>query len=140
MAPVIRPDVNTKFHIDLDWWQKSGRDIRVEVYNALCLESRASVPPPEEIRAVDWIDPQTGEVTRVDILWDTLMGHCAHQHDYVTSTMPLTRAILRVLLANGNQPLSATELHQRIRKGTPQSILRVLLGSEMREDAIVPLD
>jgi hypothetical protein len=45
--------------------------------------------------------------------------------DYVADDMPLTDAVFRVFLANGNAPLSSLELAVKIRK-PPERILRVL--------------
>ena len=36
-----RPTVDTKFHIDMTWWQESGRDIRIYMREMLCEDCRA---------------------------------------------------------------------------------------------------
>ncbi len=33
-----RPSVETKYHIDYDWWQANGKDVRVAVRGQLCKE------------------------------------------------------------------------------------------------------
>lgn len=138
MAPVARPDTNTLFHIDLGWFEKNGRDLRSEMHGALCDECRARYPSPSHARGVDRIHPQTGEVTRVDALWECIADHCGLKPTFITPTTPLTTAIFRALLANGNQPMSSEDLHRRIGKSNPTAILRVLLGGEI-ENGVVPL-
>lgn len=137
MSPIFRPDTKTLFHIDLAWLEKSGRDLRAEMHAALCSECRALYPTPADARLVDRVDPQTGEVKRIDALWECLMDHCGHQPNFITPATPLTTALFRALLANGNQPMSPEQLHQRVRKSTPAGILRVLLNNQS-EHGIVP--
>lgn len=139
MAPIARPDIRTPFHIDFAWFDQNGRDLREEMYDALCEECRALYPSSSETRLVDRIDPQTGEVRRVDGLWECLADHCAQKPGYITPATPLTTAIFRALLANENRPLSPEQLHKRIGKSNPNSILRVLMGAEI-ENGVVPAD
>ncbi len=134
-----RLDINTKFRIDLDYWKNQGRDFHEQLYDELCADCKR-LYTAEDRREVDRIDPKTGEVTRWDAVWECLMDECGHQTGFVSPKMPLTRAILRALLANGNAPMSAAELHKRIGKGTPQIILKELLGPEMENDGIMPLE
>ncbi len=135
--PMPRFDANTKFFIDLEYWKSQGRDFREQLYDELC-ESCRQLYPLEELREVDRVDPQTGEVTRWDALWECITDQCGRQPDYVSPKMPLTRAIFRAFLANGNRPTSAAELHRRIGKGTPMIILRELLSPEMEMQGITP--
>lgn len=139
MSPVIRPNTKTLFHIDRKWFEEQGRDLRAEMHAALCDECRARYPTPADARVVDRVDTQTGEVKRVDALWECLADHCGRQKEFITPTMPLTRAIFRALLANGNNPMSPETLYQRIRKSNPAGILRVLMGAHI-EDGIVPFE
>jgi hypothetical protein len=64
-------------------------------------------------------------VQPVDGLWHTLRTHCSQQADYVADEMPLTDAVFRVFLSNGNAPLTPLELAAKIRR-PPERILRVL--------------
>ena len=137
--PVAKLDTNSKFYIDLDWWQKQGRDFREQLYEELCDECKR-LYPIEERREVDRIDPVTGEVTRWDALWECVMDACGASPDFVSPKMPLTRAIFRALIANGNQPLSAAELFTRINKASPQVILKELLSPRMEMEGITPIE
>jgi hypothetical protein len=139
MAPVARPDTKTLFHIDLAWFERNGRDLREEMYGVLCAECRALYPTPADARTVDRVHPQTGEVTRVDALWECIADHCGQKPGFVTPATPLTTAIFRALLANGNQPMSPEQLHRRIGKSSPTAILRVLMSGEV-QNGIVPVE
>lgn len=134
-----REDVNTKFYIDLEYWQSQGRDFRAQLYDELCEECKHRYTL-EETREVDRVDPVTGEVTRRDVLWECVMDECGRQPEFISPKMPMTRALFRALIANGNQPLSATELHQRIGKGSPQIILKELLSPKMELEGITAVE
>lgn len=139
MPPIARPDTKTLFHIDPGWFERNGREMRAEMYDALCDTCRALYPSPSEVRVVDRINPQTGEVARVDALWECVADHCGRQPNFISPTTPLTTAIFRALLANGNNPMSPEQLHRRIGKSNPAGILRLLMGAEI-ENGVVPVD
>lgn len=126
---VRRPTVETKFHIDRIWWQHIGRDFRVYLFGALCPICQTELSPTDgSIEAVDYVDPQTAEVRRLNELWARLLSHCSQQPEYVEPHTPLTAAIFRTLLASGNRPMTPKELHRRIGKSDSQTILRILAG------------
>ena len=139
MAPVVRPDTQTPFHIDLDWFKENSRDLRAILHETLCDECRARYATPADARVVDRVHPQTGEVTRADALWESIVDHCALQPGFITPATPLTTAIFRALLANGNQPLSSEQLQKRIGKSSASAILKLLMGSEI-ENGVVPFE
>jgi len=139
MTPVARPDTTTLFHIDLDWFAANGRDFRAEMHAVLCDECRARYPVATEASVVDRIHPLTAEVARVDALWEAIVDHCARQPGFIAPSTPLTMAIFRALLANGNQPMTPEQLFQKIRKNNPAGILKILMGSEI-ENGIVPYE
>jgi len=122
----LRPDINTKFHIDLKWWEKNNRDIRVYMRDLLCDECREVFAGQAGEGVVDWVDPQTGAVTQEDALWHTIGTCCSHKPDYITESTPIIDAIFLTFVANGNQPLSVQELYERLDKRPPETILRML--------------
>jgi len=128
MVGWIKPDLETKFHIDFDWWERSGRDLRVYLQSHLCPECKAIYTDYRGSEKVDWIDPDTAEVTQVDALWQSLRTHCSQRPEFITKNTPLTDAVFRVFLANGNTPLSPVELHEILGRHTPEVILRTLGG------------
>ena len=125
-----KPAIDTKFHIDFEQWTKSNRNFRVILHSYLCPECRETFSNYQEAKDIDWIDPETGAVRRVDGLWQALTSHCKLQLDYISSSTPLTSAIFRVFLANENAPLSPTEIYEILGRKDPQTILRLLTSSE----------
>ncbi len=127
MAKWIRPTVETKFHIDFDWWEDQGRNFRVHLSSHLCPECRPRYQDHVDAEMIDWVDADTAEVTRVDGLWHSLRVCCSLKPDYVSERTPLTTAVFRTFLANGNRPLSSLELQEVV--GRPaETILRTIGG------------
>jgi hypothetical protein len=122
----LRPTVDTKFHIDLTWWERQNRDIRVFLQDILCKECREELGSLSEERVVDMIDPETAEIQRVDAAWEAIRACCSLRPGYISMDTPLLESIFRVFLANGNKPLSVRELHERLNKKPAETILRLL--------------
>ena len=125
-----KPTIDTKFHIDFEQWTRSNRDFRVILHSYLCPECRDTFSNYQMAKDIDWIDPETAAVRRVDGLWQALTSHCKLQPDYISSSTPLSSAIFRVFLANENAPLSPTEIYEILGRKDPQTILRLLTSSE----------
>ncbi|MBI4670089.1 MAG: hypothetical protein HY741_00255 [Chloroflexi bacterium] len=132
---VGRLTTKSKFYIDLDYWEQNGRNFREEVYDALC-ETCKKMYSLEEARLVDHVDPETGQVKRMDALLDCASAECGHAPEFLNPKMPLTRAIFRAFIAAGNEPQSAEEIYARIKKGSPNIILKELLSQQMEADGI----
>ncbi len=122
----LKPDINTKFHIDFDWWKRQNRNFRIHLRSHLCPECQESYTTHRDTEEIDWIDPDTAEVRRVDGLWQALRTCCSRKPNYMTDSTPLTDAVFRVFLANDNTPLSAIELSEAIGRKTPETILTTL--------------
>jgi hypothetical protein len=127
----LRLTVDTKFHIDLTWWEKQHRDIRVLMRDLLCAECRENVGNLLEPKIVDVVDPDTAEVTRVDAIWEAIRACCSVRQDYITAETPLLDSVFRLFLANGNKPLSVQELYESLDKRPPETILRVLTKGQV---------
>jgi hypothetical protein len=122
---LVRPTVDTKFHIDFQWWEKEDRGWEVYLRSHLCAQHQQSYAEMETGEMVDYVDPATAEVTRVPGIQHVVITHCSRQPDYITPQTTLVHAVFRVFLANGNTPLSPNELAARL--GRPaQTILRTL--------------
>jgi len=125
----FRPSVDTKFHIDYEWWEKSGKNFRVYLRDQLCEECRNRFADHQNTEDVDWVNPDTGEVHRTDALRECLRTRCANDPDYINERLPVASACFRIFLANNNTPLSANELGQLMPWKQPDSILGTLSGS-----------
>ncbi|HUT15734.1 MAG TPA: hypothetical protein VMY98_05770 [Anaerolineae bacterium] len=122
----VRPTVNTRFHIDFSWWDRQNKDIRVFMRDMLCAECRDAVGSLSDTRVVDMIDPETAEVTEVGAIWECIRACCRTKPEYITADTPILDGIFRTFLANGNKSLSVLELYERLGKGPPEMILRML--------------
>jgi hypothetical protein len=126
MAKYIRPTLDTKFHIDFAWWQKKGQNLRANLQSHACPRAKELYEAYGPDRTFDWIDPETGEVFNIDILWHIVHGYCAQESDFIDDLTPLTTAIFRTFIANNNTPLTPIEIHEQLRKKTPELILRTV--------------
>ena len=123
---LVKPTINTPFHIDFEWWQQNDREWRVHLRSCLPPEYQQAFAETDT-EEVDWVDPETAEVQRVDGLQHTLINYAANNPDFITNRTTLVEAIFRVLLANGNTPLTPTELGDRLSR-PPMTILKTISG------------
>jgi len=124
---LIRPTLQTPFHIDFDWWQHNDRDWRVYLRTLLCSQHQEIYANMQDGQMIDWVDAETAEVTPVDGLQYVLINHCARQPDFVTEHTALVEGVFRVFLTNENVPMSAAELAARLNRPA-EIILRTLTG------------
>jgi len=124
---LVKPTLQTRFRIDFDWWVQNDRDWHVYLRSYLCPEHQESFVNMNNDNLVDWIDPETAEVTQVDGLQHVLISHCAKMAGFITDRTALVDAIFRTFLANGNTPLTSIELADQLRR-PPGTILRMLSG------------
>ncbi len=127
---LVKPTLQTRYHIDFDWWKKNDRDWRVYLRNYLCPEHQAAFADMQADDQVDWVDPATAEVQRVDGLQHILISHCAKLEGFVTEQSALVDAIFRLFLANGNTPMTVVELADRLGR-QPITILKMLSGQRV---------
>jgi hypothetical protein len=128
---IKRPDVHTKFHIDLSWWEKSHKDINIYMKDLLCAECKEALVGYTPGDKFDWVDDQTAEVTQEDALWHSIRACCAQKPGNIKAETPIIDAIFLTFLANGNKPLSIEELHERLNKRPPDVILRMLTKGQV---------
>ncbi len=127
---LVKPTLKTCYHIDFDWWQQNDRDWRVYLRNYLCPEHQAAFAEIETSEMVDWVDPETAEVQRVDGIQNILITHCAKQQSFITQQTTLVDSIFRLFLANGNTPLTPEELAAQLGRD-PNTILRTISGARV---------
>jgi hypothetical protein len=130
MLSRLKPTVDTKFHIDFDWWAQSGRNFRVYLLSHLCSDCRIRFKDYREADLIDWVDAVTAEVTQVDGLWHSLRTCCSLKSDYINELTPLTTAVFRTFLANGNEPLSPKDLGESLHRPA-DTILRTIGGAQI---------
>lgn len=124
---IVKPTVNTPFHVDFEWWKKNERDWHVYLRSLLCAEHQEIFLDAEEGLTIDWVDPVTAEVKPVEGIQNALMTHCVKQPDFLTQQTALVEAAFRLFLTNGNVPLSSNDMGARLNR-SPDIILRTLAG------------
>ena len=125
----IKPTLETKFHIDYEWWERDERELRTYLISHLAPEQREFFVQNQETEGIDWIDPNSAEVHKIDALQRALK-EASEQDDFITPRTSLVDAVFRVFLANQNTPLTPIELGERIGR-PPMTILRTLTGSNV---------
>lgn len=124
---LAKPTLQTKYHIDFDWWSQSDRDWRVYLLGLLCDEHQQAFKEIPDGEKVDFVDPQTAEIQQVDGVQHVLISHCAQQPGFLDPHTAMVDAVFRVFLSNGNTPLSSQELGDRLGRD-PKTIMRTLSG------------
>ena len=124
---LVKPTVHTSFCIDFDWWRQNDREWRVYLRSLLCPEHQQAFTELDQDEQVDWVDPETAEVHRVDGLQHVIISHCAKQEGFLGEHTALVEAIFRLFLLNGNTPMTIVELAERLNRPA-RTILRTLSG------------
>ena len=122
---LVKPTVQTPYHIDFDWWQQNGQDWRVYLRSYLAPEDQLTYANLTEDSPIDLVDPESGEVSQVDALQHILISRYANRSDFISRNTSITEAIFRLFLVNGNLPLSVAEISERIGRA-PHTILQML--------------
>ena len=124
---LIKPTLQTPFHIDFEWWRANDNNWHIALQSLLCLEHQEAYANLPEGQMIDWVDSETAEVRQLDGLQNTLINHCAKQAGFLDEHTALVDAIFRLLLANGNMPMSAEELGTQLNRPAG-TILRTIAG------------
>lgn len=122
----LKPTVNTKFHIDYDWWERENSDLRSYILTQLPPEKRDYFEQHSGDEVVDYIDPETGEVRQLDEL-GLAIQQAAAEEDFINAQTSLVDSVFRAFLANGNVPLNPRELAD-ITGRDAQTILKTVGG------------
>lgn len=126
---LMKPTLETKFHIDYSWWERSSEDLRMYLLSHLLPEQRERLSQSDEDRTVDYIDPDTGEVFQLDEL-GLAIQIAAEDPNFINQQTSLVDSVFRVFLANGNLPLTPLELAERTGRSA-NTILKTLSGAQI---------
>jgi hypothetical protein len=127
---LVKPTAQTKFHIDFDWWSQNDRNWRVYLQTLLCSQHQEAFAILQDTQMVDWVDPDTAEIQRVDGIQHILISHCAKEPSFINEHTALVDAVFRLFLANGNTPLAVSDMSSRLGR-PPEIILRTLTGGRV---------
>ncbi len=127
---LVKPTIQTPYHIDFDWWSQNERNWRVHLSEYLSEEHRIVLGQTGPVEYIDVIDSETAEVRQVDAIQHLLIAHYANNDRFLTESSSLVESIFRLFLANGNAPLTAADIAERLHR-SPEMILKVLSGARV---------
>ncbi len=127
---LVKPSIHTPYHIDFNWWKQNDRDWRIYLRSYLSPEDQLNYSNMSEEQLIDLVDPETAEVSQVDALQHILIARYASRSDFISRNTSITEAIFRLFLANGNLPLTISDISEKIGR-PPQTILQMLSGSRV---------
>ncbi len=125
---IKRPTAETRFFIDYDWWERSNLDLKTYILTRLSGGEDLQLDTGDE--QVDLIDPETGEVRRVDSFQYVLQIHFSRQPEDFAARTSMVDAVFSVLLANANEPMTAQEIAEKLQRPT-ETVLRTLAGPQV---------
>lgn len=126
---LIKPTLDSKYHIDYDWWVNTpGEDLRVYLLTHLPAAMRERLAATDGAK-MDFIDPSTGEVKRLDSL-QLALRQAAQAPDFINREIAVVDCIFRVFIKNDNTPLSPRELAEQTGEDATK-ILRLLSGTRV---------
>ncbi|MCL4266458.1 MAG: hypothetical protein KJ069_24885 [Anaerolineae bacterium] len=123
-----RVTADTLFTIDYEWWQKSELDLKTYLFSRLSLD--AEVEMDSDSQQVDLVDAETGEVVTVDGFEFMVQTYFNQLPEDFAERMSLVDAVFCVLLANANQPMTAREVADRVKRPV-DTILRTVGGPKI---------
>jgi hypothetical protein len=126
---LVKPTVDTRYHIDYTWWQRSDEDLRTYLLSHLPQDQRERLANTGDDVKIDFVDPVTGEVSQVNELIYALQK-AALEPGFITPHTSLVDAIFRLLIASNNRPLSSNDLSQKLNRPAGV-ILRMLSGNRI---------
>jgi hypothetical protein len=110
---LVKPTLDTKFSIDYSWWDRhESEDLRIYLLSHLLPEQRDRISQAEAGQVVDFIHPETGEVSQLDELQLAIRVAAADPH-FINPQTSLVDSVFRVFLANGNTPQTPRQLAER---------------------------
>lgn len=128
---LVKPRLDTPFHIDFPWWSENDSEWRIYLKSLLSKEDQekfSDILGEDEL--IDWVNPETGEIKQIDGLQHVLITHTAQQEGFFGKHTALIEAIFRLLLKNGNSPLTVNEIGEMLGRD-PKPILRTLAGARI---------
>lgn len=127
IPPPKRATFDTKFYVDYDWWDKSDLDLKTYLYSRLDIEEGSLDPESEE---VDIINPETGQVKRVDGFQYVIQTYFNRLPDDFLSKASLVDAVFCTILANANQPMSTRQIAEKVGR-PPEVVLKTIGGTKI---------
>ena len=94
-------ELEPRYHIELGWYPEHDRSFMVLARTRLCPECQEKLPMNE-----------SGEVAVQEAIRDC----CSKKPGFTSPKLPVLETMFRILLANGNEPMTVGEIRQRMRE------------------------
>lgn len=130
-----RITADTKFYIDYNWWDEGHLDLKTYLLARLSLGGEAGQEMPAE--RIDLIDSKTGEVRQVDAFQYLIRNYFNRHGNDLATQGSVVDAVFSVLLANGNEPMTAAEIAEQVQR--PTDLLVKTFGGPQIYHGIRPL-
>ncbi len=127
-SALVKPTLDTKYHIDYSWWS-DPKALRTYLLSHLLPEQRERLSQSGESRVVDFVDAETGAVTQLDEL-QMALAEAASDPNFINPHTSLVDSVFRVFIANGNRPLSPRELEEQTGRSATV-VLKTLSGARI---------
>jgi hypothetical protein len=127
-AHLKRPSLDTKFHIDFEWWDESDLDLKTYLFSRLDIGDESALDLG--VDQVDLVDAETGEVRQVDGFQFAVQTYFKQLPNDFAQQSSLVDAIFFILLKNANKPMSAKELAQDVGRD-PDMVLKTISGTRI---------
>jgi hypothetical protein len=125
---LVKPTLETPFHIDFNWWQQHDREWRVHLRSLLSEEDQETYKDIiDGGEMLDFVDAETAEVHVVDGLQHVLITKTAQEEGFLEPRTALIEAVFRLFLKNGNIPMTVQYIGEQLDRD-PKPILRTLAG------------
>ncbi|GAB4508483.1 MAG: hypothetical protein OHK0046_01070 [Anaerolineae bacterium] len=129
-SALVKPTLTTKFHVDYEWWERNNQeDLRTYLLSHLPHELRDRLTKTQAEHKIDYIDPDTGEVSQLDELRLAIQT-AAKDPTFINDQTSLVDSIFRVFLKNNNLPLTPMELADFTGRSA-ETILKTLNGKRI---------
>ena len=135
ISSLKRVTADTQFYIDYDWWDKSQLDLKTYLVSRLSIDDESAFDTNSE--EVDLVNPNTGEVHRVDGFQYVVQTYFSKLPDDFLSRASLVDAVFCVLLANANQPMTAAEISEKSQR--PVNVILKTIGGPKIYQGIRPV-
>ncbi|HEY1410426.1 MAG TPA: hypothetical protein VF434_15905 [Promineifilum sp.] len=128
VANLRRVTPDTRFYIDYSWWDDSQLDLQAYLLARLPLGDEITTELPAE--RIDLVDSKTGEVRQVDAFQYLVRSYFNRHGNDIATQGSVVDAVFSVLLANGNEPMTAAELAEQVHK-SPEVVIKTFGGAQI---------
>lgn len=129
----VTPD--TKFNIDYSWWDEGHLDLKTYLLTRLSIPG--DIGSEINVDQVDLVDSKTGEVRQVEAFQYLVQSYFSRQGEDFAAQGSIVDAVFSILLANGNEPMTAAEIAERVHR--PADLVIKTFGGTQVYHGIRPL-